>query len=535
MRRFPRFRSFLTLLLLFSLAALGQALPAAALGGDLVLRGGAIHDGSGGEPLAGDVVVRGERILAVGRHEPQPGDTVIDCEGLIVAPGFIDLHTHSDSVLGDPQARRCLNYLIQGCTTMVTGNCGGGAADTRAYLEGIGRKRAGCNIIHLAPHGAVRRAAMGAARRKPTSEELAKMEALVDQAMRDGAWGMSTGLIYPPSSFAEADEITALAKVVAAHGGIYATHIRGESEDLLDSIREAIQVGRRSGAPVQVSHFKVTGVSNWGLVRQAAQLIEAARSQGLKITADQYPYTASSTSLTATTLPDDRIPGGTANLASRMAADPELTAKVRELVGSRLRQSEGIVIAQCKAHPEYVGKSIRQIAEEEHRDPIDTVLKLVAEGGAQIVNHGMSEDDVRWVMQLPWVATGSDGSARPVKPGEAPHPRNFGTFARKIGRYAIEDKLVPLALAVRSASGLPADILGIADRGYLRPGCFADIVVFDPRTYRDTASFDSPQQYATGVRWVFVAGSAAIEDGQPSEQLFGRALRHAEKAVAETR
>ncbi len=531
MRRFPRFRSFLTLSALFSAAALWQALPAATAGGDLVLRGGTVHDGSGGEPLAGDVVVRGERILTVGRHEPQPGDTVIDCSGRIVAPGFIDLHTHSDSALGDPQARRCLNYLLQGCTTMVTGNCGGGAANTGAYLEGIDRKGAGCNIIHLAPHGAVRRAAMGTARRKPTRAELAKMEALVDQAMRDGAWGMSTGLIYPPSCHAEADEITALAKVVAARGGIYATHVRGENEVLLDSIREAIQIGRHSGAPVQVSHFKVMGVSNWGLVRQAAQLIEAARSQGLKITADQYPYTASSTSLTATTLPDGKIPGGTAKLASRMAADPELAAKVRELVGARLRQSERIVIAQSKAHPEYIGKSIRQIAEEAHCDPVDTVLKLVAAGGASVVNHAMSEDDVRWVMQLPWVATGSDGSARSVKPREAPHPRNFGTFARKIGRYAIEDKVVPLALAIRSASGLPADILGLADRGYLRPGCAADIVVFDPATFRDTATFESPQQYATGVHWVFVGGNAAIEDGQPSEQLFGRALRHAEKAA----
>lgn len=525
--------------LVASLAALSLAvsvvpISAASVDADLVLQGGTIHDGSGGEPVVGDVAVRAGRIVGVGKFTPGKVGRSIDCRGCIVAPGFIDLHTHTDGTLAQPGVRPCVNYLLQGCTTMVTGNCGG-SRDVAAFLEDIDRNGAGTNILHLIGHGTVRGKVLGSARRAPTAEELERMKALVDQAMRDGAWGMSTGLIYPPSSFAEADEITALAKVVAAHGGIYATHIRGESEDLLDSIREAIQVGRRSGAPVQVSHFKVTGVSNWGLVRQAAQLIEAARSQGLKITADQYPYTASSTSLTATTLPDDRIPGGTAKLASRMAADPELTAKVRELVGSRLRQSEGIVIAQCKAHPEHVGKSIRQIAEEEHRDPVDTVLKLVAEGGAQIVNHGMSEDDVRWVMQLPWVATGSDGSARPVKPGEAPHPRNFGTFARKIGRYAIEDKLVPLALAVRSASGLPADILGIADRGYLRPGCFADIVVFDPRTYRDTATFDSPQQYATGVRWVFVAGNAAIEDGQPSEQLFGRALRHAEKPAAEGR
>ncbi len=511
------------------LAAGGDSRPAQVLAADLVIRGGTIYDGSGKEPMVGNVVIRGERIVAVGRHEPEEGDRVIDCEGLAVAPGLIDLHTHSDSSLRDPKARRCLNYLLQGCTTMVTGNCGGGPVDVGKYLGDVDAKGAGCNIIHLVPHGSVRSAAMGSARREPTPEELERMKTLVERGMREGAFGMSTGLIYPPSSYGKTDEIVALAEVVAAHGGIYATHMRDEEAGLVDGVAEAIEIGRRAGAAVQVSHFKVKGIPSWGLVRQAAELVEQARSEGLTIFADQYPYTASFTSLAATTLPDDQIPGGRRDLARRMAADPELAAKVRKVVAAQLGRSERIVIATCRAHPEYEGKGVRQIAEEEKVDPVDLILRLVAEGDVKAVNHAMSDDDVRWIMQLPWVATASDGSAMAVRPGNVVHPRNFGTFARKIGRFAIAEGELPVEFAIRSASGLPADILGLDDRGYLRSGYVADVVVFDPQTFRDQATFESPQQYATGVRRVFLAGKAAVTDGKPSEELYGRALRHMPK------
>ncbi len=527
MRQQHSLRAFSAASCLFLLAAMCFLAFSAVAMADVVLRGGMICDGSGVPARAGDVVLRDGRIAAIGPARPQAGDRVIDCTGLLITPGFIDVHTHSDGTMGTPEGRAALNYLRQGCTTMVTGNCGGGAAEIAKFLDNVDRQGAGCNIAHLIPHGGVRRTAMRSERRAPTPEELQKMEALVDQGMREGAWGMSTGLIYPPSSYAQIDEIMALAKVVARHGGIYATHIRNEGEGLLDAVREAIDVGQRSGAAVQISHFKVMGIPNWGLVRQAAGMIEQARTQGVRITADQYPYTASSTSMASTVIPDDKIPGGRAKLAARMEADANFKAQVRELIAARIKRSTKIVIAQSKKHPQYAGKSVQQIAEEEKLEPVDVALKL---SDVSVVNHAMSEEDVRWVMQLPWVLTASDGSARGVKPEQVPHPRNFGTFARKIGRYAIEDKVLDLATAVRSASGLPADTFGIPDRGYLRTGAVADVVVLDPKTYRDTATFDNPQQYAQGVRWVFVAGQAAIDDGQPSDKLYGRALRHASAA-----
>jgi N-acyl-D-amino-acid deacylase len=368
---------------------------------------------------------------------------------------------------------------------------------------------------------------LGSARRAPTAEELERMKTLVGQAMRDGAWGMSTGLIYAPSSYAQTDELIALARVVAAHGGIYASHIRNEADHVLDAVAEAIRIGRESGARVHISHFKSMEIPNWGRIHDAAAMIEKARAQGLKITADQYPYTANSHSLADATLPGPEIQWcKRADLGKRMASDPAFAALVRRVIADHLGRSEKIVIAESKAFPGYVGISLKEIAARERIETVDLVLKIVAQEDPQVVNHSMSEDDVRWAMALPWVATASDGAARTPDPSERHHPRNFGTFARKIGRYAIQDKVISLPQAVRSATGLPADIFGIPERGYLRPGYCADIVVFDPAVYRDQATFDKPQEYATGVRYVFLAGQAAVDDAKPSPKLFGRALRH---------
>ncbi len=493
---------------------------------DLLLRGGTIHDGSGAEAAVGDVAIRDGRIVAVGNFAAGKTGRIIDCRGLAVAPGLIDLHTHTDGTLAQPGIRPCLNYLMQGCTTMVTGNCGG-ARDTATYLEDVDANGAGTNIVHLVGHGTVRGKVLGSARRAPTADELERMKAMVAQAMRDGAWGMSTGLIYAPGSYAETDELIALARVVASHGGIYASHIRDEGDHVVDAVAEAIRIGRESGAPVHISHFKSMQIPNWGRIRDAAALIEKARAEGLRITADQYPYTANSFSLVDATLPAAEIQWcKRTDLAKRMASEPEFSALVRRVIADQLARTEKIVIAASKKFPGYVGKSLKEIAAEEKIDRVDLVLKIVAEEAPQIVSHSMSEDDVRWAMGLPWVATASDGAARALNPNEHHHPRNFGTFARKIGRYAIQDKVLSLPQAIRSATGLPADIFGLSERGYLRAGYHADIVVFDPAAYRDQATFDKPQEYATGVRYVFLAGHAAVDDGKPSEKLFGRALRH---------
>jgi len=498
---------------------------------DIVLRGGTLCDGSGHEPFVGDVVVRGQRILAVGRYEPKPADRVIDCAGLVIAPGFIDLHTHSDGSIANPEARKALNYLVQGCTTMGTGNCGGGPVDAKKFLDGVDAQGCGTNIIHLVPHGSVRRAVLGSANRAPTAEELKKMAELVDKAMRDGAFGMSTGLIYIPSLYAKTDEIVALARVVAAHKGIYVSHIRGEGSGLLTSIRELIEIGRQAGLPAHVSHFKASGIPNWGRIRDAVQLIEQARAEGLRVTADQYPYTASSTGLSSTVLPESRIPGGRKDVHKRMAADPQLDKLVRKLVADQIAGSRKIVISQNKKHPECVGKSLQEIGQMWNVDPVEAALRLLREGDASVVNHGISEDDVRFAMTVPWVATASDGRAAVPQPDAKPPPRSYGTFARKIGRYAIQENVIPLAFALRRAPGLPADILELGDRGYLRAGCWADVVVFDPATYRDTATFENPQQYATGVRLVLVAGQPAVADGKPGDKLYGRSIRQRTKLL----
>ena len=497
-----------------------------ALDADVLLRGGTIFDGSGAEGVKGDVAIRGRRIVAVGRFDVGKVGRSIDCVGLVVAPGFIDLHTHSDKIVDKPETRDNLNYLTQGCTTVVTGNCGGGKLKVAEFFDKIDASGAGTNVVHLVPLGAVRGAVMGNADRAPSAEELEEMRQLVDAGMRQGAFGISTGLIYLPGTFAKTPEIVELAKVVAARGGIYASHIRDEGDELLEAIREAIHIGRSAGLPVHISHFKVVGKPNWGGVRDAARLIDQARQSGLRVTADQYPYIATSTSLSATLFPSTKIPGGRVDLAERMKADSELLLSVRAVIADRLAASSRVVIASSKKYPEYVGKGLREIAAEEKIDVIDLVLLIQFNGGASVVKFCLAEEDVRWVMGLDWVATGSDGRARAIDPGQCPHPRNFGTFPRKIGHYALAEKVISLAHAIRSSTGLPADVLGLTDRGYLKPETYADVVVFDPETFIDRATFDDPQQYSTGVRYLFVGGQPVIDDGQRTTAFPGRALRH---------
>jgi len=518
-------RLLLCLILGLSLAMLATPAPA-AVDADLLLCGGSLYAGSGKEAVVADVAVREGRIEAIGKITPGKVGRTIDCRGLIVAPGLIALHTHSDGSLAQPGVRPSLNYLLQGCTTMVTGNCGG-SSDVSRFLKDVDTNGAGTNIVHLVGHGTVRAKVLGGARREATAEELERMKTLVAQAMRDGAWGMSPGLIYAPRSYASTGALVALAKVVASQGGLYVSHIRDEGDHVVEAVAEAIRIGRESGAPVHISHFKSMQIPNWGHVREAAALIEKARAEGVKITADQYPYTANSFSLADATLPDAQIQWcRRSELGKRMASQPEFAALVRRVIADQLGRTEKIVIVQSKKFPSYVGKNLKEIAAQEKIDTVDLVLKIIAQENPQIVSHSMSENDVRWVMTLPWVATASDGAARTPDPNEHPHPRNFGTFARKIGRFAIQEKLLPLAQAIRSATGLPADIFGLAERGYLRVGYYADIAVFEPATYRDQATFEKPKEYATGVRYVFLAGQAAVDDAKPSPKLFGRALRH---------
>lgn len=496
---------------------------------DLVLRGGSVHVGDGSEPLQVHVGIREGKIAALSAEE-LTGDRVLDCTGLVVCPGFIDLHNHSDRSILAPETRGNVNYLLQGCTTVVTGNCGSGPTDVEEYLTKIDAQGAGTHIAHLLPQGSLRDAVIGKVNRAPTPEELLRMQELAAQAMQDGAFGMSTGLIYIPGVFTPTEELIAIAKEVAAHGGIYASHIRGEGATLLAAVKEAITIGREAGLPVHISHFKASGRPYWGTLRLAIELVEEARQRGERVTADQYPYIASSTSLEATLFPDWAREGGRQELERRLQT-PETLERIRTAVADRLRTASRIQIAGCQYRPEWIGKSLEEIAAATGREMLDVAIEIEQHGGAQIVNFGMSEEDVRLAMPLPWVATASDGSAK-IPTHEQPHPRSFGTFPRKIGLYAVEEGVLSLTAAVRSATGLPAEILGLTDRGLLKVGLAADVAVFDPHTFRDRATFTRPDLPPVGMRYVLVEGVLAVYEGQATGALAGHALRKRASAAA---
>jgi N-acyl-D-aspartate/D-glutamate deacylase len=507
------------------------ALPA-PVEADVVLRGGTLVDGSGNPGVVGDLAIKGDRIVAVGKFDVAGKPRVIDARGLIVAPGFIDLHSHSDYPLLREATRDNRNYLFQGVTTVVTGNCGAGPVDVAAHFKKLEAGKIGTNVIHQVPHNDVRRQAMGNANRQPTAAELKKMEELVDKAMRDGAWGLATGLIYNPGTYAKTDEIIALAKVAAKHGGFYASHIRDEGVGVLVATEEAITIGRDAGLPVHISHMKASGKKAWGMAADQISLVEKARKAGQQVTADQYPYTASSTSLSATVVPARFREGTAADYQARLK-DPEIGPKIRQAIEAALASRDGgkaVRIASYSAKPAWRGKDLAAIAELEGKPAVDIVLEIERNGGAGIVSFGMKEEDVRLIMKQPWVATASDGSAQFPNADTVPHPRSYGCFPRKIGRYSMEEKVVSLEQAIRSASGLPADILKLPERGYLKEGYLADVVVFDPEKFRDTATYDKPHQYAPGVVWLYVNGKATIAEGKYVEVLAGRVLRHVSAA-----
>jgi N-acyl-D-aspartate/D-glutamate deacylase len=507
------------------------SLPAAeAVEADYVFHNVTLVDGSGQPPMKGDLALKGERIVGVGTFPMKGTPHVIDGTGLVGAPGFIDLHTHSDKPIVEAATRANLNYLTQGVTTIVTGNCGMGPVDVAAYLEKIDKGKAGTNVLHQVPHNDLRTAVMGNANRLPTAEELEKMKALMDRGMRDGAWGLSTGLYYTPGSYAQLDELIDLARIAAAHGGFYASHMRDEGPGLLASVTETLTIGEKAGVPVHISHLKAYSRRAWGKAADAVALIEQARTRGQAVTADQYPYTASSTSLAADVIPAVFREGTAKDFLARLD-DVEQGPKVRQAIQQLLDVCDGgkaLRIARYTPNTQWQGKDLAAIAEAEKKTPLDIVLEIERHGGAQIVNFSMQEEEVRFIMKQPWVATASDGGAK-VPDDTMPHPRNYGCFPRKVGRFALDEKFITLEQAVRSASGLPADILHLPERGYLKSGYYADVVVFDPLTFRDTATFDKPQQYATGVRYLFVNGVAAIAEGKATGELPGRALRHVSK------
>jgi N-acyl-D-aspartate/D-glutamate deacylase len=482
---------------------------------DVLIRGGQILDGSGAAPRRADIGIRGERLAAIGHLGNAKAAKVYDASGKVVTPGFIDVHTHVEDGLSDPARRAKLSYVTQGVTSVVAGNCGSGPVDTGRFLATWRQNGIGVNAALLVGHGAVRSAVMGRENGAPTAEELEKMRALVEKAMHEGAYGLSSGLFYEPGHFAKTGEVIELAKIAARHNGIYASHIRDEgnySVGVVAAVEEAIEIGRQAGLTVEISHLKALGPESWGLGPKLCALIEGARQRGQRVYADQYPYVASGTGLAAAVFPR----------GAKVADFAQHRAAVERNI-ERRGGAQSLALVSYRPKPEWAGKTLAEIAAATGRAPVAVVQEVLQNGGAGVVSFNMSEDDVLHIMRHPWVMTASDGSS-PVLGAGVPHPRSYGTFARKLQLYAREKKALSLAQAVRAASGLPAEMLRLQDRGLLKKGYYADLLVFDPAKVRERATFTQPHQYSEGMELVLVNGKPAVAEGKPTGGLHGRVL-----------
>jgi len=518
---------------------------------DILIKNGQIIDGTGKVSYPSDLGIKCGKIEGIGKIENE-AHRIIDATGLSISPGFIDIHSHSDMFLMvNPMAE---SKIRQGVTTEVIGNCGNSAAPLSKenlslikarnsivtpdlewnwlsmadYLNLFHKQGSAVNIVPLIGHGTVRGSIMGYENRTPVFEEMEAMKTMVRQAMEDGAAGMSSGLIYAPSYYAKTDELIELAKVVAEYGGIYASHIRGEGKTLLAAVKEAIAIGEAAGIAVQLSHHKALGKENWGKVRESLALIEKARSRGLDVTADQYPYTASSNGLSAV-LPDWVHEGNNNDLLGRLAGFATRKRIIKE-ISFRDGYWESTFVSSCPYREEYEGLSLKEIADSRHTDVSQSFLDILLESGANIgiVSFAMSEEDVKTVMQHPMVMVGSDGESLATYGSLSrgkPHPRNYGTFPRVLGKYSREEDVISLEEAVRKMTSLPAEKFGLSRRGVIKEGNIADLVIFNPEIIRDQSTFQNPHQYPIGIDYVFVDGEVVIDNGNHTKKLIGRALR----------
>ncbi|MBI1790327.1 MAG: D-aminoacylase [Acidobacteria bacterium] len=515
-----------SLLALFFAGFLGSQSPAY----DVLILGGRLIDGSGNSWFRGDIAIQGDTIVQMGVLREASGKLVIRAAGLVVAPGFIDIHSHARrGILQTPGAE---NQLRQGVTTVIEGNDGSSPLPLAAFFRGVQEKGAAINFGMFAGQGSVREQVMGTENRKATPEEIGRMREIVRQAMREGAMGLSTGLFYVPGNFTPVKEVIELAKVAGEMGGMHISHMRDEAQGIADSVRETIRIGEEGGLPTQVTHHKIIGTGNWGRSVETLRLVEEARARGVDVTIDQYPYTASSTG-TAAMFPQWSLSGGQKALLERLNAS-DTRQRIKTVIEERIKSDRGggdpknVVMASCAHDPSLAGKSLAEITRERGLEPTlenaaETAIAIQEKGGCSAIYHAINEQDVVRIMRYPFTMIASDGGI--PMPGEGvPHPRNYGTFARVLGRYVREQKALTLEDAIRKMTSLPANRLRLSDRGLLRPGMKADICIFDPTTVADQATFLKPHQYATGFRDVLVNGKPVLLEGKVTSERPGRVL-----------
>lgn len=507
---------------------------------DLILRNGRVVDGSGSPWFRADIAIAGDTIAAVAPRIDGTARRTIDVTGQIVAPGFIDIHTHARrGVFEIPTAD---NYVRQGVTTLIEGPDGSSPVPLGPFLAELARLQKSVNIGSFVGQGSVRSAVIGDVNRRATNDELARMQAIVEQAMRDGAFGLSTGLFYVPGTFTPTEEVIELAKVAGRFGGMYESHMRDETTRILESVRETIAIGEGALLPAHISHHKMIGAASWGRSVETLRLVDEARARGTDTTIDVYPYTASSTSVSAALLPAWALEGNRQAQLARLR-DPETRARIKAETITRIQNERGggdpknVQFAGCGFDQSLAGKTLADLTGQRGlavtvENAAEATLWLVEQGGCQGIFHAIGEDDIVRIIRHPASMIGSDGEV-PLFGRGSPHPRSYGTFARVLGRYVREQRVLTLEEAVRKMSAFPAARLGLTDRGVVRPGLKADLAVFDDATVRDTATFTSPHSYAQGFSYVIVNGQVVFEQGamttaRPGRIVYGPGKRRAD-------
>ncbi len=497
---------------------------------DLIIRGGKVVDGSGNPWYHADIAIKNDRIAEIGQLSNHEAKRVIDAHGLVVAPGFIDPHTHA--LRGIFEVPNAESALLQGVTTLTEGNDGSSPYPIDRHYAEIDNLRISPNWAVFVGQGTIRQRVIGFGLRKATPDEMERMKQMVRDAMEQGALGISTGLFYVPGSFTSTEEVIELSKVAAEYNGIYISHIREEAAQLIDSVQETIRIGEEADIPVQITHHKVIGVENWGASIESLRLVDEARKRGVDVTIDQYPYTASQTSINAL-IPQWAQAGGREEMLSRINSAETYSTIKNEVVAKILYDRGGgdpknVFISRNSWDPDMAGKNLAELAIDAGLEPTpenaaDVVFDIIRGGGATAVYHAIGPEDVDRIMQHPATAIGSDGPVGVFGEG-APHPRQYGTFARVLGLYVRERKILSLEEAIRKMSSQSARRLGIHDRGLITKGYFADIAIFDPDEIIDKATFENPHQYAIGTKFVLVNGTVVVENGQHTGARPGRIL-----------